>query len=383
MFSHLFVYRLKTIVRDRSVIFWTLMFPLVLACLFKLAFGNLQDLERFQPIEVGVIENDFYKEDRAFQETLESLSQGESPLLALRLLSEEQAASDLKGDKIEGIIEILGGGAADKKLIVASSGLGPSILKSFLEQYAESQLMIERIAKEDPARIPEAIAVMSQQQNFRKEITLGSQSKQNPELNYFYSLLGMACMYGAFFGTNEVNAIQANLTARAARVNLVPVHKLKVFLYSGAAALAVQIVEIMILIGFIHFVLQIDFGSKWLLVLLTAALGSFVGVSFGAFISAVVKGNEGLKIALIIGVSMLGSMLSGMMFSGMKYLVAAHFPVLQYINPVSLVTDSFYTLYFFDDYQRFSMNLAYLVGFAVLFSLGTYWMIRGRKYASL
>lgn len=383
MFVHLFTYRLKTLLRSRSVVFWTLMFPLVLATFFKLAFGGLAEMDQFSAIEVAVVDNAFYQEDQGFQAALKSLQEGSTPLLSVAVVSKEKAQADLEGDRIEGIIELLGPGAKDKALIVAGSGIGESILKSFLEQYAQSQLMLERIATMDPTQVPKAIEVLLNPQSFREEATLGAQGDQNPSLNYFYSLLGMACMYGAFFGTNEVNAIQANISTRAARVNLVPVHKLKVFLYSGAAALLVQIIEMMVLLLYIQFVLQIDFGSKWLLIVATTMLSSFVGVAFGAFISALVKGNEGMKTAVIIGVSMLGSMLSGMMFAGMKYLVAANAPLLKYINPVNLITDAYYALYFFDDYRRYGVNMMGLAAFAVAFSLGTYWVIRGRKYASL
>lgn len=383
MFMHLFSYRLKALLRDRSVIFWTLMFPLVLATFFKLAFGNLANIDSFEPIKVAVVENAYYTEDTAFQMALDSLSGGDSPLLEVWVVSADNAKRDLDGDRIEGIIELVGPAAADKRLIVAGSGIGESILKSFLEQYAQSQLLLERIAKTDPAQVPAAVATLMKPQQFREEATLADQAKQDPVLNYYYSLLGMFCLYGAFFGTNEVNAIQANISTRAARVNLVPVHKLKVFLYSTAAAQLVHILEMMILLLYIRFALQIDFGDKWLLIAATSALSSFMGVAFGAFISALVKGNEGLKMAVILGVSMVGSMLSGMMFAGMKYLVAANAPVLKYINPVNLVTDAFYALYFYDDYSRYAINMTGLAIFAVAFSLGTYWLIRGRRYASL
>jgi len=359
------------------------MFPLVLASLFKLAFGNLASIDSFNPIPVVVIENAYYAEDKGFQEALRSLSEGEKPLLDLRVASEADAKLALDGGKVDGIIEIKGTLAKDKTLVVAGTGLGESILRSFLEQYAESQLFIERIAKTNPEKVPQAVEALVNRESFREEISLGAKNKQNPELNYFYSLLGMACMYGAFFGTNEVNAIQANISTRAARVNMAPVHKLKVFLYSGAAALLVQILEMFVLLLYIRFALQVDFGEKWQLIVLTTILSCFVGVAFGAFVSACVKGNEGVKTAIVISISMLGSALSGMMFASIKYLVAAKLPLLKYINPVNLVTDAYYALYFFDDYSRYSVNMLGLATFAVVFSLGTYLVIRGRKYASL
>lgn len=359
------------------------MFPLVLATLFKMAFGNLNSLDAFNPVKVAVVDNEFYQSEVTFQAVLESIESADSPLLEVSLLEEGHAKEALEAGKVEGIITLTGPMAKDKLLSVARSGIGESILKSFLERYSESQLMIERLVQSDPTKIPAAVEAMNAGTTFLNAKTLAGKEEQNPELNYFFSLMAMACMYGAFFGTNEVNAIQANISTRAARVNLAPVHKLKVFLYSGAAAVLVQVLEMMILLVYMRFVLSIDFGEKTLLVVATTILSSFVGVSFGAFISALVKGNEGIKMAIILSVSMVGSMLSGMMVSSIKYLVTAHAPILKFVNPVNLVTDAFYALYFYEDLRRYSVNALGLVLFALFFSLGTYFVIRGRKYASL
>jgi len=65
----------------------------------------------------------------------------------------------------------------------------------------------------------------------------------------------------------------------------------------------------LILLLFVRFVLGIDFGSKSALVVLTTIVGSLTGASFGAFISALVKKGENLKVAIIITVSTAGSFL--------------------------------------------------------------------------
>ena len=49
MFWHIFRYNLKSDLRDRALVFWTLAFPLILATLFGMAFANLGQTEGFQP----------------------------------------------------------------------------------------------------------------------------------------------------------------------------------------------------------------------------------------------------------------------------------------------------------------------------------------------
>ncbi len=49
-----------------------------------------------------------------------------------------------------------------------------------------------------------------------KNAPIGNAPPDN-SLSYFYSLIAMACLYGSFWGMNEVTDIQANLSDRAAR----------------------------------------------------------------------------------------------------------------------------------------------------------------------
>lgn len=59
MFWHVFVYRLKCLVRDRELVFWTLIFSILLGTLFYVAFGHLTaESARFQPIKVAVVNNE-------------------------------------------------------------------------------------------------------------------------------------------------------------------------------------------------------------------------------------------------------------------------------------------------------------------------------------
>ena len=80
---------------------------------------------------------------------------------------------------------------------------------------------------------------------------------------------------------------------------------------------------------------------------------------------------------------MFGAFLSGMMFVDMKYLVAKKVPILQYINPVNLVSDSFYSLYYYDDFNRFNLNITILLIMTVILCVVSYLGLRRRTYASI
>ena len=218
--------------------------------------------------------------------------------------------------------------------------------------------------------------------NYLKEVAISKQSP-DPSVNYFYTLIGMACLYGSFLGIKEISAIQANQSSQGARVCVSPTHKLKIFASSMLATTTVELFDIGVLLLFINIVLGVNFSSNLGYVILTCLVGTITGVTMGTFIGIIVKKNEGVKVGILIGSTMTMSFLAGMMYDKMKYIVANKLPILAYINPVNLIADSFYSLYFYDTPTKFFINIGILCILSVIFSSITYFVLRGQKYASL
>jgi ABC-2 type transport system permease protein len=344
-----------------------------------MAFSNLNSEEAFHPIDIAVINNTQYQQNKDFKTVLEKISTGSDRTFNLTATTKENADKLLADNKISGYITV------DKeiKMTVKDSGLNQTIIKTFLDQYSQTSSAVTAMIKADPSVIQKGLLNdVGTRQNYTKEVS-GNSAAPNTTLNFFYTLIAMACMYGAFWGVNEINDIQADISDKAARINIAPVHKLKTFLYSMCASLTVSFAELLLFLAFLRYVLNIDFGSKIGFVILTTFVGSLVGLSLGALISAIVKKNLGLKIAVLLAVSMIGSFLAGMMDEDIKYLVATNAPIVGYLNPVNLLTDSFYTLYYYDTYTRYALNMGLLGVFIVIFATATYMLIRRQKYASL
>ncbi len=369
MFIHIFRYRLKCLFKDKVTIFWTMLFPIILATFFQLALGNINNSESFTPIDVAVVDDESYNANVIFKSVLNEMSTGDERMFNLKTTSVSDAGQLLKDGEIDGYI------VAENplKLVVADSGLNQNIIRIFLDRFMQTSAAAMAI---------EATDMDSLGQEILKEVSI-SKAEPNVLLNYFYSLIAMACFYGSLFGHREVMEIQADNSSIAARVNVAPTHKLKSFMYSMSASFLIHICELSILLVYLIVVLKVDFGNRIGLVLLTTVLGSLSGVSFGALVSALIKKKEGLKIAILMTFSMFCSFLAGMMFQDMKYIVSQKAPILAYINPLNLLTDAFYSLYFFDSLSRFWLNIALIAVFILVFWTGTYLVVRRRKYASL
>lgn len=374
MFLHNYFYRLKCIFRDRQTMFWTLVFPIILGSLFYLALSNIGNIDNFEKINLAIVLNSDEAEHTAFLKTAT-----ETDLFNITETSKEQAHELLSDNQVDGIILF----DQNPELIVSQSGLNQTIIKSFLDQYLQVSSTLNTIITNNPQALSSGlIDSLTDPTEYVTEVT-PTRNNPDPVVNYFYTLIAMACLYGGFLGLKEITTIQADLSTEGARVSVAPANKLKIFLSSILAATTIQMVVITLLMCFLVFFLKVNFGDQLVYIAITCAIGSITGVSFGAFIASVVKREEGVKIGILIGSTMAMSFLSGMMVENIKYTISQNMSILSYLNPANLITDSFYALYYYPDHSRFFTNILLLCAFNIVFSTMTFFVIRRQKYASL
>lgn len=379
MFSHVFFNRLKVLLRNKAMIFWTLVFPIALGTFFNLAFSNLNKEEQFKPISIAVIDNENYKEEENFKTFIEEVSKdNKNQIFDTKYVSSlEEAKEKLDNNEIVGYITV-----EDKALvIIKSNGLSQTIIKSVIDNYYQTVSVIGHIIEFNPAAFK---SEMLEKFHDNDEYFVNASSKNNNStVIYFYTLIGMMCIYGSFFGVNAVNETEANLSKRGARISVAPTHKIKVLLAALLVAFVVHYAEVLIVMGYLIFVLGIDFGGQISYILLLALVGSLAGISLGAVIGASSKKSEDAKVGILVSVTMLFSFLSGMMMAQMKYIISQHAPILGYINPVNMITDGLYALYYYDTLNRYIINVMSLLIFFLVMVVIVYFLIRRKSYDSI
>ncbi|HHY15975.1 MAG TPA: ABC transporter permease [Firmicutes bacterium] len=380
MFWHVFKYRLKCLVRDRGTVFWTMIFPLILATLFYFSFGHLTSLaEEFEPIPTAVVNNEAYESDTYLRKTLEALSQpGPNQFLQLTVAEEGEALRLLNEGRVYGIIQA----ANPVRLTVKQKGFRQTILKSFLDQYSQTKWAITEIARQNPATVPALIGAADHRREFTQQIWF-SQAKQDTNLGFFYALIAMTCLYSSFWGLRNTLHLQADLSPQGARRSTAPTHKKSVVLSDTLAALAISFAEVLILLAYLRFALQISFGSELGLILLLTLAGCLCGVSLGYAAGTLIPGDEGAKNGILIAFNMLASFLAGLMWAPIKDTVARKAPLVARLNPAALIADSFYSLHIYHTYQRFFLNLGSLVLISLVLGLISFHRLRRERYASL
>ena len=379
MFLHVFTNRFKCLLRNRELIFWTLLYPLVLGTFFSLAFSNMASGGAFTSIPIAVVDTAAYQADTAFQSALDSASEGgetEQPLFDVTVVSQDEADKQLEEGTIKGYV-VLDDSA---HVVVKESGINQTIIKQFMDSYLQTGSAFMRIANSNPAALADI-----QFDGGATHVKPVAPGKADPEswVTYYYALIAMASLFGGFWGIKEITDIQANLSPNGARLNVAPVNKLKMLVYSFPAAILIQFLSCVVLVVYLNFVLGVHFGDQLLFVLIACLAGSITGVTFGAMIGAVIKGGEGIKTAVLLVTSLLMSFLSGLMVSGIKYTVVHAAPIMAYVNPANLISDAFYSLYYYTSYAKFFENIGLLLGFSAVFTLIVYLITRRQRYASL
>ena len=380
MLKHIYLNRLKCSIRDRQMLFWTFIFPILLATFFGMAFSNLNSGEAFTSIPVAVVDNEAYRADAFLQAALASAAETDdgNKLFVLQEMTVGEAAQALENDLIIGYF--LPG--ENLRVVVANTGIRQTIMKVFADEYLQLTASVKSIAILNPAAMQTITERIGQRVELVREEQAGQGDPDNT-LVYYYALIGMACLYGGFWGMREVIAVQANLSGQAARINLVPVHKMKIFGASLAAAFTVHYFSILLLVAYLAIVQNINFGSQLLLILLTCFTGSLLGIMVGALIGAISKAGEGIKNAILIGVSMIFSFCAGLMQAEIKYLVDTNAPFVQWINPANLICDSLYALYFYNNLNRYMINTGIQIAMIAVLFMIVYFILRRQRYASL
>ncbi len=373
---HLIRYNLLVKLKNFSSTFWPLVFPILLGTMFYFAFGNINDAD-FNTVSVGIVKEDHA--DPLFLMFLNQVENGKNKLISSREMSSDEAYKELNSQQISGIYFV----GDTPALTVASNGIEESILQAVLSSYETGKDTIKNIVHTHPSGIWKGIRQMlNQTGNTVSEISLGGRTI-NGNVQFFYALIAMSCLYGCFIGFGSAVSLQANITALAARRCVTPTHKLKLVLSEQIASFLLGYVDVVILLLYLRFVLKLDFQGQMSRMLLISFLGSLIGVSLGIFVGSMGRMKEGIKIGIILGISMICSFLSGLMNGTMKDIVEKHAPFINRINPAALISDAFYCINVYDDMARYYRNLITLVIMSILLITASFLLIRRERYDSI
>ena len=377
MFIHNFIYGIRCLLKTKVVLFWTLIFPMALATFMNLAFGNIYESEEiFHAIPVAMIEKN---DNKDFETVIDSMSTGDDALLKLvDVTSEEEAKKMLKKGDLVGIFY------EDKSisLCVYQEGLKQTILSTFLAQYEQNYKILAETISTQPDKINEVMNTIMGDTNYYNEVAV-SKGNQDNLVNYYYAIFAMTCMMAAYAGALKSEGLQANTSPLGMRRCLSPKSKFSVICAEFSGTLLIQFIFEVIAFCYMKFVLGVDFGNKVPAILLLLLMGTGLGVSIGMIVGSIHQLNSNGRTAVISAISMGTSIMADLVVAGIRNLIEHSVPLVNRINPASLIVDSFYALNVYDTYDRYFNNLIILGSMTVVMIIISFLLVRRVRYANL
>ncbi len=351
-------YNLKITFKNKELIFWTFAFPIILITLFYAAFSNITAADNYTAPKIVAIENENSKLLPVYKQIFEKVD-------ALDVSFEnnfDETKQKLEKEDIIGIITFEDD-MSFPKLIIEKNGTSQTIVQNIM---TEIELSIRSGKQFDEVKIKNTY-----------------ERNQEMAMIEYFSLLAMACLYGAMIGTKSLDKSLANMTASGKRIAVSAISKAKIVLVSLVTSYITQLIGLALLFLHILFILKIDFGPELPGVIGLTAVGALAGLALGTFVSAAFRVKEDTKDGITTGFTMLCCFFSGMMGPSMKFIIDSAVPFLNKINPAALLTDGYYSLTNFGAGERFWTDVILLLVFSGVISIISVKILRRQKYDNL
>lgn len=383
--------------RKRSDILWSLMFPLVLMIMFKFMFTGIFIQETtITATRVAVVTSDSSQENTMladnFKQAIDSMSQADEPLvtyvddISSKTKADENLCSSASGDGLIDAYYLID----DSKITIiaqkdfySENSTKVYVLRQISDSFMNQYNLIVTASQTNPSQIPEIIEDMSD----TVEYTVYHSDIYKTEINtyhwYFYSTIVMGMIFNFGSGINLVSEIRADASETGKRINIAPITKKKIVIYGILARLIRCCSVTTILCLIVKFVLHIPLSDNIPLLAAFVVIGNLLSISIGAFIGIISNGTSKDRENKGWGFIMALVFLSGEMFMQMPSIVEKHCPILNDINPVTVMNFALFDLTYSSDLSSFYLALAKMLAVSIVFMILISTYLRRNSYAAL
>lgn len=269
--------------------------------------------------------------------------------------------------------------AGAPRIILAPAGSGTSsdasydvnraILESVATSYLQSEALIEELATHDPVALsdPTTIENALGLSVSVREVSL-THAQPDSMVRFYYALLGMASIFAAQLAGESVWHLQPTSSAAGARRAVSGTSRMRLLIPTIGACWAISTTFLAIAFGYICLTAHIDFSGREGLCLVGIAASSLLSCGIGALVGALPgrMGSDSRR-GILTALTCLLSLFAGLYGEPTMELadtVAHVFPAATWLNPVCLIRDLFYTVYYYDTLIPFALRLATCMGIA-------------------
>lgn len=420
----------RTLLLTPSAVVWTLIFPIVLATVFNFMFEPMRSTGSVEAVKVAVVADDAWEDSPFSQVVDTLSEADEPLLAVHPVATEQEARELIAEGSVAGayIVDAVGNegnaeqsgsdeldavdaaGPADAagaasgsgtaagssdvststssagstgapRIILAPAGSGTgsdasydvnrAILESVATSYLQSEALIEELATHDPVALsdPTTIENALGLSVSVREVSL-THAQPDSMVRFYYALLGMASIFAAQLAGESVWHLQPTSSAAGARRTVSSTSRMRLLIPTIGACWAISTTFLAIAFGYICLTAHIDFSGREGLCLVGIAASSLLSCGIGALVGALPgrMGSDSRR-GILTALTCLLSLFAGLYGEPTMELadtIAQALPAATWLNPVCLIRDLFYTVYYYDTLVPFSLRLAACAGIAAV-----------------
>lgn len=382
MFLHIFKHRLKALLHQKDEVFWNLLFPLILGTCFFAAFSNItKNAETFTTIPVAVVlENS--SEEMYFVEMMDTLCESadtEIPFFAPTYTDLSQGEELLVAEEVDGLIVLKDG---IPSLTIMENGITQTMIKAVLDKYIQTTEVVNSMIPNHLDKLEAVMEAVSSEATYIRTLPL-THGNTDPVMDFFFALIAMSCLMGTTVGQYTAMHIKADLSPIGLRKVISPANRISMILGDMFGSFTLSAISNAMLIIYLKYILKLEFGAGFLPIYLVALAGSLVAICIGMLVGFLPKLGEGAKMGINIGFTLFSSFLSGLMASGVKQSIERTCPIINRINPASLISDALYALNIYDTYEKYTRCLLIMLAMSLVFFLASLMIARRESYDSI
>jgi ABC-2 type transport system permease protein len=361
-----------SLLRNKSMLLWALLFPIVLTCIFMGMFSGIESAYSAVGSDLGIVRSASYGSNEGLQQTLRSisLSTGKNGIVKLSYFDSEAAARKAIADeKIDSYLTVSNAGSISlhvgQRSLGANGSLPTTILASALNSHLHATNAVAVImARVTPGgSVPASLASGDGVSIKRLVLT---KNAPDPDVRYYFSLLAMTSGIGSAAAMLSIQRLQPTEGAVGARQSVSSTPRWCMLVGALLGSWLCQFACMLAALLFMALVARVNFGTGAAPLLLAIAASSLTGCAAGALLGTIPHMEDGM----VSGITCLLSLFTGLYGPASQLItdsLEATAPTLIHANPLWQMTNCFYSLLYYDLYGPFLSSIAALLAMTGIF----------------
>ncbi|MBO4926628.1 MAG: ABC transporter permease [Clostridiales bacterium] len=401
----MFTYYLRKTLRDKAYLFWSLAFPILLMTCFNVTFmGPARGEVDFAPVESAVLFIDEDAEEKSafaeeFESVLANLADTEAvkksnmgydhAIVKLISVQNREEAEKMILDKDLQVLFLVKGKEEKIDVKVGDSANTTTLMvaRGIVESYRRNYMIIKDAAMTAPDKIEAVMTSLSESISVMKAKSAYIENDDGTSANvymwYFYSTIVMGMFFNVTAGVHTVFDIQGNLSGYGMRTSVSPKKKTQILLSAFSARYVLSCAITFFALTVMNRCFDVPLGNRFPHIILFVLVGNLFSMSLGSVFGLFTKGDETQRDNKATAIVMISVILSGEMIVQLPGLFEKYCPIINRINPATIMNFAFFRLVNYPSLTGFWMNMIKIGLATVLFLTVSILKLRREKYAAL